>query len=234
LTLSSDLIPGHVGIPLPCNEIKLVDVPEMDYLSTDPNPRGEICFRGPNCTPGYYKNQEKTRELIDEYGWVHSGDIGEILPDGSLKIIDRKKNIFKLSIGEYVAPEKLEIIYAESNFVSQIFVYGETLKSKLIAIIVPDQESLKQLARDKGIENPEDYESLCKNPEIIEAVQNDLHIKGEENKVRGFEKIHAIYLAPEPFTTDNDLLTPTLKLKRPQAKKRYISEITALYEKIGD
>jgi len=95
LTLTSDLIPGHVGIPIPSIEIKLVDVADMNYFVTDqPFPRGEICFRGPCCTQGYYKNEEKTRELIDEYGWLHSGDIGEILPDHSFKIIDRKKKIY--------------------------------------------------------------------------------------------------------------------------------------------
>ena len=108
-----DPVMGHVGGPTFCNEFMLRDVAEMSYTSKDIDengqlrPRGEICVRGPNVIPGYYKNDEKTKETIDEDGWLMSGDIGMILPgSNALKIFDRKKNIFKLSQGEYVAPEK--------------------------------------------------------------------------------------------------------------------------------
>jgi len=99
---------GHVGAPIFACDIKLVDVPEMNYTSEDINehgvlyPRGEICFKGPNCFVGYFDRLDATRETIDEEGWVHSGDIGMIQPNGTLKVIDRKKNIFKLSQAEYV------------------------------------------------------------------------------------------------------------------------------------
>ena len=90
----------------------------MQYLHTDPNPRGEVCFFGTGVMTGYFKNEEKTAEAFTDptsgqvkEGWMHSGDVGMVLPNGALKIIDRAKNIFKLSQGEYIAPEKLENIY---------------------------------------------------------------------------------------------------------------------------
>ena len=86
---------GHVGVPLPSISIKLRDVPEMNYFAA--NGEGEVCFKGPSVTQGYYKNPEKTAELFDEDGWARSGDIGKWLPNGTLKIVDRVKHIFKLS-----------------------------------------------------------------------------------------------------------------------------------------
>ena len=97
---------GCIGVPAPWTGVKLVDVPEMKYFAKEG--KGEICFRGGNLMKGYYKNPTKTAETIDEEGWLHSGDIGMWSENGQLKIIDRKKNIFKLAQGEYVAPERLE------------------------------------------------------------------------------------------------------------------------------
>ncbi|CAG7817148.1 unnamed protein product, partial [Allacma fusca] len=109
ITHPKEVKAGHVGPPVPCAAIKLIDVPEMNYFTE--NDQGEICIRGPLVSKGYYKNPEETEKTFGKDGWMHTGDIGTWLPNGVLKVIDRKKHIFKLSQGEYVAPEKIEIIY---------------------------------------------------------------------------------------------------------------------------
>lgn len=117
ITLPQDPTAGHVGGLFPTTKIRLRDVVEMGYLGTDNPPRGEIQFKGTNLFRGYFKNPEKTAEAFTEDGWVNSGDVGIVYPNGSVKIIDRAKNIFKLCQGEYIAPEKLENIYVQCSLV---------------------------------------------------------------------------------------------------------------------
>nr|CDS33499.1 transformer 2 protein [Hymenolepis microstoma] len=140
-SIFGDLAGGHVGPPLPGCEIKLVDVPSMDLVASRDN-KGEICCRGPVVTPGYFRQPELTEDLIDKDGWLHMGDIGEWTEGNRLKIVDRLKHIFKLSQGEYVAPEKVEQVYAHSSLVAQVFVDGSPLRSYPVALVVPDGETL--------------------------------------------------------------------------------------------
>ena len=119
ITDKADPVSGHVGGPLEGAKIRLKDLPEMQYLSTDkPYPRGEVCMKGPAIFGGYYKRPDKTAECFDSEGWFLSGDVGMVYPNGSVRIIDRSKNIFKLSQGEYIAPEKLENVFVLSKYIA--------------------------------------------------------------------------------------------------------------------
>ncbi|XP_060179278.1 long chain acyl-CoA synthetase 6, peroxisomal-like isoform X3 [Lycium barbarum] len=228
----NDILSGHVGSPNPACEIKLVDVPEMNYTSEDqPYPRGEICVRGPIVFQGYYKDEAQTQEVIDKDGWLHTGDIGLWLPGGRLKIIDRKKNIFKLAQGEYVAPEKIENVYAKSKYVTQCFIHGDSLNASLVGIVCVDPDMLKAWAMNEGIKN-KDMKQLCTDPRAKAAVLKDMDTVGKEAQLRGFEFARAITLVLEPFAMENDLLTPTFKIKRPQARAYFAKEIADMYAEL--
>lgn len=224
-----DNLSGHVGSPNPACEIKLVDVPEMNYTSEDqPHPRGEICVRGPTIFQGYYKAEVQMREVIDDDGWLHTGDIGLWLPGGRLKIIDRKKNIFKLAQGEYIAPEKVENVYTKCRFVSQCFIYGDSFNSSLVAVVAVEPDVLRDWAVSEGIKY-DDLGQLCNDPRARAAVLADMDLVGKEAQLRGFEFAKAVTLVPEPFTMENGLLTPTFKVKRPQAKEYFAKAISNMY-----
>ncbi|KAK1291509.1 Long chain acyl-CoA synthetase 6, peroxisomal [Acorus calamus] len=228
-----DTLTGHVGPPNPCCEIKLVDVPEMNYTSEDqPYPRGEICVRGPIVFQGYYKDDIQTKEVIDDDGWLHTGDIGLWLPGGRLKIIDRKKNIFKLAQGEYIAPEKIENVYAKCKFVAQCFVYGDSFNSSLVAVVAVDHDMLKSWAASEGVKY-EDLTQLSRDPRARAAVLADMDDIGKQAQLRGFEFAKSVTLVLEPFTLENGLLTPTFKIKRPQAKSYFAKMISDMYAELS-
>ncbi|XP_022099327.1 long-chain-fatty-acid--CoA ligase 1-like isoform X2 [Acanthaster planci] len=225
LTALADMSTGHVGAPIPSCMIKLVDVPEMDYFAADD--KGEVCFKGPIVFKGYLKMPERTSEAIDEDGWLHSGDIGQWNLNGTLKIIDRKKHIFKLSQGEYVAPEKLESIYTQLPLVAQAFVFGDSLQSFLVGIIVPDEEELKHYAARNNLRGS--FKELCELKEVTAAILNQIASHGKEAGLKGFELVKAIHLHAELFSTENDLLTPTFKNKRMTLAEKFKEEIANLY-----
>lgn len=188
-------------------------------------------MKGPNVFKGYLKDKEKTAEALDENGWLYTGDIGKWLPNGTLKIIDRKKHIFKLAQGEYIAPEKIENIYIRSEPVSQIYVHGDSLQAFLVGIVVPDAEVMPGWAKKKGFEGS--FAELCNNLELKKAIMADMVRLGKESGLHSFEQVKAIHIHKEMFTVQNGLLTPTLKAKRPELREFFKEEIEELYATVS-
>ncbi|KAI6043090.1 hypothetical protein EDC04DRAFT_2600482 [Pisolithus marmoratus] len=225
---------GTIGPPQPILEMKLVDIPAMNYLSSDkPNPRGELCVRGPNCFVGYYKDEKNTQETLRD-GWIHTGDVAEVDSSGRFKIIDRVKNIMKLAQGEYVALEKVENAYAACPIVQQIYVHGDSLQPYLLAVVVPDPLVLAPLASallGKKVE-PNDIPALndaVKNPRVVQEVLSLLNTEARKSGLVGFEFVKRIHVTMDPFTIEENTLTPTLKLRRKDAHAKFRRELDALY-----
>ena len=222
----------HVGMPVLCAEIKLADVSEMGYSSAKSPPSGEVCVRGPCVFKGYYKMDDKTKEAIDDDGWFHTGDIGCWTQTGCLRIVDRKKNIFKLAQGEYVAAEKIETILARLPLVAQIFVYGDSLQSYLVGICVPDAEEVAAWAKGEGLPTTKLSEIVANKDtaaKLHAALYKQITSGAKAAKLAGFEMIKKFHVEPELWSVDNGMLTPTFKTKRPDLKKRYQKELDAMY-----
>jgi long-chain acyl-CoA synthetase len=227
-----DLTNFHVGMPAMCCELKLSDVSEMGYASSNSPPSGEVCVRGPCVMAGYYKMPKQTEEAIDQSGWFHTGDIGAWTPAGCLRIIDRKKNIFKLAQGEYVAAEKIETVLLRCPLVAQIFVYGDSLQSYLVAIIVPDADEAAGWAKREGLSVADSSLSAIaasQGAKLAATISAQLKAASKDAKLAGFEMVKSFHIETEPFSVDNGLLTPTFKSKRNDLKKRYQQRIDEMY-----
>uniref|UniRef100_A0A8B9KAZ0 Arachidonate--CoA ligase n=1 Tax=Astyanax mexicanus TaxID=7994 RepID=A0A8B9KAZ0_ASTMX len=224
-SMPGDWTAGHVGAPLPCARVKLTDIPDMNYYAS--SGEGEICIQGPSVFQGYLNDKERTDEALDSDGWLHTGDVGQWQPNGTLQIIDRKKNIFKLSQGEYIAPEKIENVYSRCVPVLQVFVHGDSLQSFLIGIVVPDPEVFVNWNKDRGIVGS--YEELCQNPDVKKAVLEDMTAVGKKAGLKSFEQVKDVYLHSELFSISNGLLTPTLKSRRVDLRRVFSEQINQMY-----
>ncbi|KAJ8530135.1 hypothetical protein K7X08_036970 [Anisodus acutangulus] len=160
-------------------------------------------------------------------GWFHTGDIGEWQPDGAMKITDRKKNIFKLSQGEYIAVESIEGIYSRCPLVTSIWIYGNSYESFLVAVVVPERKPLEDWASSN--QETGDFLSLCNNTKARKYILDELNSIARK-QLRGFEMLRAVHLEPNPFDIERDLVTPTFKLKRPQLLNYYKDIIDQLYK----
>ena len=203
---------GSVGIPFDGIELK---------IAAD----GEILVRGPNVMRGYYGQPEATAEVLKD-GWFYTGDVGYIEKNGHLYITDRKKDLFKLSNGKYVAPQLIESLLKESEFVSQVVVVGAGRKQP-VALIVPDWENLNQALAEAGEKAPKDHTELSTFPAAIKIVQKD--ISRLTSQLVDYERIRRVALLANDFTIDGGELTPTLKVKRKVIDERYGDLIEELY-----
>lgn len=207
-----ELHPGTVGPILPCVEFKLDE-------------DGEILTRGDCLMVGYYKDEENTKAVIDEDGWFHTGDIGELI-DGYLKITDRKKEIFKLSTGKYVAPQVLENKLKESYFIEQAMVIGENEKIAA-AIIVPNFDKLHFWCAKHKIHFQNDADIVA-NPEVHRRIQKE--ISRINDSLAEHEQIRKFRLVADQWTPQTGELSQTLKLKRAVLYKKYDAICREIYQ----
>ncbi|MFO7314203.1 AMP-dependent synthetase/ligase [Rhodothermus marinus] len=205
---------GTVGVPIPGVEVKIAE-------------DGEILTRGPHVMLGYYKDPERTREVIDEEGWFHTGDIGYFTEEGFLVITDRKKDLFKLSTGKYVMPQPLEQRLTADPLVEQALVVGPGYKFTA-ALIFPDEEALRRLARRLGLDANQPLEKLVREPKILEVYQQIVDRANEG--MDPWATIKRFVLVPERLSIEEGSLTPTLKVRRSALYKKYEAQIRALYE----
>ncbi len=211
-------VDGQVKRP-PVIDYKLVDVPELGYFRTDrPHPRGELLVKSETMFPGYYKRPEITADVFDADGYYRTGDIvAEVGPD-QLRYLDRRNNVLKLSQGEFVTVSRLEAVFVESPLIRQIFVYGNSARSYLLAVVVPTEDALAR----------HDAEEL--KPLVTESLQDVARAAG----LQSYEIPRDFIVETTPFTLENGLLTGIRKLARPKLKEYYGDRLDQLYTDLAD
>lgn len=203
---------GTVGKPLPSVEIR---------ISED----GEILIKGNNVFKGYYKNEEETQKTIDEDGWLHTGDLGEIDEDGFLKITGRKKELIITAGGKNISPQEIENVFGQDPYITHIVPYGDQ-KKFLTAVISPNREELEKWAKEKGIEY-KDFAELTKKPEVIEFYKS--LVEKYNKHLPSYETIKYFILADHEFSIETGEITPTLKVKKNVVISKYREQLDKLY-----
>lgn len=188
---------------------------------------GEILTRGPHVMQGYFKEEEKTREVLSADGWFHTGDIGAFTEDGFLRITDRKKSLFKLSTGKYVMPQPLENRLGIEALIEHAVVVGAGHKY-CTALIFPEEEALRTFAKLQGLDANQPVDALLKESTVIAHYQSLVDTANEG--MDHWSTIKKFVLVAKHLTIENGLLTPTLKVKRAKVRQSFEDEITALYD----
>jgi len=202
---------GSVGRPIPGVEVK---------IAAD----GEVLIRGPNVMRGYWHRDDATREVIDEDGWFHSGDIGVIEPGGFLRITDRKKDIIVTAAGKNVAPQNIENLLKQSPWISQAMVHGDK-RPYLVALLTLNAETVARFAEEKG--RSADMAALAADPEVRARVASE--VDAVNKKLSSFETVKRFRVLPSDFTIEGGELTPTLKVRRKVVTERHSGLLAALY-----
>ena len=213
----------------------LRSVPDLGYTVDDivdgiNCPAGEICVKGPTVFQGYYKNDEENERSFDKDGYFHTGDVGRLYPNlgNGLRVVDRVKEIFKLSQGEYIVPAKLESIYYQSPYIKQMMIYGNSNMNNFIAIIKPDS---CKCAEALGI-SEEELVKDEENPKLKEFIKTDLEKYASEAKFNGLEKVKYMIITFEGFTVNNQCMTPTMKFVRKIIENKFKERIDKMYKEI--
>lgn len=203
---------GTVGKTIRCVEVRIAE-------------DGEIETIGPNVMLGYYGKPDATNDAFTEDGWFRTGDVGEMDPEGFLKITDRKKELFKTSGGKYIAPSPIEQMIKASRFISQVVLIGNNRKFPS-ALVVPNFDQLQSYAKHKGM-NLTTPAEFCNNDTIIDLMERQ--VQKYTTGLAQFEKVKKIRLLPNELTVDGGELTPTLKVKRRVVDEKYATLIEEIY-----
>jgi len=212
---------GSVGRPIPGVEIII----DQGAVEGESGIDGEILIKGPNVMQGYHNMEQATADVIREDGAFRSGDMGRLDDEGYLYVTGRIKEQYKLENGKYVVPSPLEEQLKLSGYINQIMVYGDN-KLFNVAIIVPDAEAVTKLAEEKGLEGSMD--AWLADDQVRTLIRAELD-KFQGGVFKGYERVRDFRLVAEEFTTDNDMLTPTLKLKRRNVIEHYRPMLDEMY-----
>jgi len=228
---SADLSTGTVGPPLQEVDIRLVNWEEGGYHVTDSQgPRGEIVIGGAHVAKGYYGLPEKTKEdFFNDHGkrWFRTGDIGQMMPNGTLKIIDRKKDLVKLQGGEYVSLGKVESLLKLHPAVDNVCVFAQPTEDHTVALVIPSQQWLDQAVDRKG--KAMQREEACLDRDIVRDLASTLLKHGLSQKLQKFEIPRTVSLVAEPWTPESGLITAAFKLKRKSLENAYKDDIVEMY-----
>ncbi len=210
---AEDIRVGTVGRPLPGTEVRIAE-------------DGEILLRGPGVMRGYHNLPEKTAEVLESDGWFHTEDIGELSPDGFLRITDRKKDLFKTSGGKYVAPSEVEGKFkAVCPFVSNILVIGNG-RNFCTALIGLDEAVIMPWAAEHGMAGSS-YAEVTADPRTHELIEG--FVRRLNGSLQRWQTIKRFHLLPRDLDIEHGELTPSLKIKRPVVERTYADEVTAMY-----